>query len=1472
NDNNAAVNPGAAEILRNGIDDDCNPATNDLPDADGDGFYEDTDCDDSNANVNPDAVEIPGNGLDDDCDSSTFDGPDNDSDGYDQTTDCDDANAAVNPGADEIVGNGIDDDCDPNTLDIAVTIVETNLRRGVNGYDGVTDVHVSRLSTTYIPENTGNFGANTVLRIAEDGQRQLLMKFELEGVPPLAVIDSANIVLNIESISYIDNPQIAVYPMSVSWIEGTCESQYGCVPNGATHITRGPGLGDWATPGGDYGAQYAVVDAPESGSVSVPVTDLARNWASGAAANNGVMLRGVRQWSNDFRITSSESANEALRPQLSIRWYLPPGVTDGDGDGFDADVDCNDAVAAINPDADEILGNGIDDDCDPGTDDTPDLDGDGFDFLADCDDDNAAVNPDADEVLLNGIDDDCNPATSDFPDADGDGFTSDVDCNDARASVNPDADEVLLNGIDDDCDPATSDFPDADGDGYTSDVDCDDSNASVNPGANEVMNNTLDDDCDPSTFDGADDDGDGYDILSDCNDYNANVNPAAVEIIDNGLDDDCDPSTLDYDVVTTTTTLRRGLNGYDGVGDTFLSSVSATGVPENTGNFGGAEEMRVSNDGVRNALIKFDVSEIPRLAVIEEAFLTVNIESLNYPSDDPSLSVFRIYREWDEGTCVNQYVCQADGATSFSRGVNLSNWINPNGDIAERISVTSTPSSGKVDLPVTSLVADWVAGNTANYGMMVRGEILHLNDYRLSSSEAGTATNRPTLTVRWHMPPLLAPGTGALAPRQENTTCKFPEVAGGPVQKQQIYLGLGLDWLVWIDDVPGMANYKAGVGLHGKIWLVENGLTMGEPVDFLDLPQVVWQNSPEDGLLSMAFHPDYQNNGRFFVSYTVQEPLRVRLSEYTRDPNNPMQADPNSERILLEIEKDAPGHNGGDLEFGLDGYMYMTVGDTNGGEFSAMEATRPSNLKGTVIRIDVDNYDAGAGEQYGIPPDNPFAAGDVITPWDDAPARPEVWAYGFRHPWRMSIDRLTGDVWIGDVGGSEREEVNKILPGLFYGWGLWEGDLCDGSGPQECPTIDDGAVQPVYWYDHSQGACIIGGHVYRGDAIPELFGAYVYGDCSTGDVVAVWFEEDELGVATAVATEKFFNVAALVDMQEDEDGELVVVSMNAGRHGWRLIVADDQEAAEPFPQLLSETGCFTDTATMETAAGVVPYALNAPLWSDDADKGRYLALPENGKATYTDKDAFGFPKDTVLIKSFFIDEVGRQEQRRLETRFMIKRADSWEAYTYKWNADQTDAELVAEEGAEETIETPDGPLVWNYPSRSACFRCHNEAANFAIGLSVRQLNRDVEIDGQMVNQLDAFAGIELVDLPTEAANLPAWPSYHDDSYTAGERARGLLHTNCATCHRPGTTVNTTFDLRGYTPFADMNICDAEPVYGTLGLQDARIFNPGDADNSVMFSRVSRRDSLQMPPLATRIVHGTALDLIRTWIEETPVCE
>nr|WP_299000144.1 MopE-related protein [uncultured Allomuricauda sp.] len=252
----------------------------------------------------------------------------------------------------------------------------------------------------------------------------------------------------------------------------------------------------------------------------------------------------------DIRINGGEPAREqfaelcatAINEYISLHYGL--GVIDFDGDGAFSDIDCDDNNASVNPNAEEIPYNGIDDDCNPDTLDD-DLDGDGFANANDCDDNDASIKPNAEEIPYNGIDDDCNPDTPD-DDLDGDGFANANDCDDNDASIKPNAEEIPYNGIDDDCNPDTPD-DDIDGDGFANANDCDDTNTAVNPNAEEIPYNGIDDDCNPNTTDD-DLDGDGFANANDCNDNDASINPNAEEIPYNGIDDDCNPDTPDDDL------------------------------------------------------------------------------------------------------------------------------------------------------------------------------------------------------------------------------------------------------------------------------------------------------------------------------------------------------------------------------------------------------------------------------------------------------------------------------------------------------------------------------------------------------------------------------------------------------------------------------------------------------------------------------------------------------------------------------------------------------------------------------------------------------------------------------------------------------------------------------------------------------------------------------------------------------------
>jgi len=276
----------------------------------------------------------------------------------------------------------------------------------------------------------------------------------------------------------------------------------------------------------------------------------------------------------------------------------------------------------------------------------------------------------------------------------------------------------------------------------------------------------------------------------------------------------------------------------------------------------------------------------------------------------------------------------------------------------------------------------------------------------------------------------------------------------------------------------------------GLIRVFDNSPTTSSAPIFLDIRNKVNDAGNEEGLLGLAFHPDYEHNGCFYINYTANPPRRSVIARYQVRADNPNRADSTSERVLLEYSQPYENHNGGQLAFGPnDGYLYIAAGD--GGSAGDPQGNG-QNLRtplGKIMRIDVDT--TSGNRPYGIPADNPFAN-------NTAGYREEIFAYGLRNPWRFSFDAVAGTLWAGDVGQSRREEVDIIVIGGNYGWNRMEGNLCYPSGNTSCDMT--GFIPPIIDYGHSLGSSITGGYVYRGNTVPRLAGAYVYADFGSGRI------------------------------------------------------------------------------------------------------------------------------------------------------------------------------------------------------------------------------------------------------------------------------------------------------------------------------------------------------------------------------------
>lgn len=671
---------------------------------------------------------------------------------------------------------------------------------------------------------------------------------------------------------------------------------------------------------------------------------------------------------------------------------------------------------------------------------------------------------------------------------------------------------------------------------------------------------------------------------------------------------------------------------------------------------------------------------------------------------------------------------------------------------------------------------------------------------------------------------------------------------------------------------------------------VEDGLA-GKTL-FMDISDQVL-SGPDSGVLGLAFHPEYNqagspNSAYFYLYYTMQteDGDYLRLSRFSGTSTG----DVASEFVMIEQTLGDMVHRGGGLLFGDDGFLYLSIGDLGWMELSQSITDR---LSGGVLRLDVDQQggdvshpvrrtleDIGwgiSGVGYYIPNSNPFLseAGEVFE---------EYYSIGSRNPHRMSKDRATGIMYIGNVGsnsGDKREEVNVLAKGANFGWPFREGTL-DRPDLMERPEEVIGTLtDPIHEYRHTSGdgCSVIGGYVYRGSKIPALFGQYILTDfCSK----KVWTLDVDAG--PGAEKQEFLSVEFNpVSFAEDTAGELYIAVQ-----GWhpvfKITAANSGEPGATIPLLLSETGAFSDLSDLTPAAGVIPYDIIAPLWSDGAAKKRWMSIPNDGshdtpaeQVLYSEEEEWSFPEGSVLIKHFEIalDESNPDDTRRLETRFLVHGAGGqYYAFTYRWNDAGTDAELLDQALVEAlTVTEVDGTTRqqdWYYPSRSDCFVCHTSAAGRVLGPKSRQLNNNLTypVSGLTGNQLESLNHIGVFDPAIDLNGLPGIltsKSITDETATLEERARSYLDANCAGCHRPEGGPRSVFDLRLNVEMSESGLVNGE-VIEDLGIEGAKVIVPGDPERSILYQRISEvGTATAMPPLAKSKLDEDAVTLIRDWI-------
>ncbi len=703
---------------------------------------------------------------------------------------------------------------------------------------------------------------------------------------------------------------------------------------------------------------------------------------------------------------------------------------------------------------------------------------------------------------------------------------------------------------------------------------------------------------------------------------------------------------------------------------------------------------------------------------------------------------------------------------------------------------------------------------------------------------------------------------------------------------------------VAIVSPPGETNRLFIVEQAGRVAVITNLAAPTRSV-FLDLSSRTVAGG-ENGLLGLAFHPGYASNGNFYVFYSVNSTtpgiatnaLHERVSRFQVSATNANVADIN-ELVLIDQRDEAGNHNGGDLHFGPDGYLYVSLGDEGDQNDSRNNSQRINkDFFSSILRLDVDNRPGSlapnphpsntnnptATLNYRIPADNPFIGatsflGVAVTP---ASVRTEIYAVGMRNPWRMSFDPATGFLYCGDVGGGAWEEIDIIVKGGNYGWAYREGAHAGPKSGQAPGGFT--SINPIQEYAHgsatNEGFSVTGGVVYRGNAIPGLLGAYVFADYVSGNVWMLRYDGTNTVPFTRITGDN--GIAGFgVDPR---NGDVLTADQSEDRIK-RLVYGTTGAPGTGLPPTLYDTGAFTNlttltnqTGTLTANTGVTPYDLNVPFWSDNAHKSRWVFRPDTNPTIGFNRDAnWSFPTGVVWVKHFDLELTNGvpSSARRLETRLLVKNNNGVYGVTYRWGNSLTNATLVPEEGMDETFSIYDGATprtqVWRYPSRSECLTCHTPAGGFALGFNTAQLNRDFDYGAGPTNQIAALSRAGYFSAPVTNLNLlPALAHATNAAWSREWRVRSYLAANCVACHQPGGGAVGFWDARSHNPLSAAGL-----IRGALnnngGNPTNRVVTPASLAHSMLLTRISTRGAGQMPPLASSLLDTQAIALVSAWI-------
>ncbi|HVR86679.1 MAG TPA: PQQ-dependent sugar dehydrogenase [Planctomycetota bacterium] len=666
-----------------------------------------------------------------------------------------------------------------------------------------------------------------------------------------------------------------------------------------------------------------------------------------------------------------------------------------------------------------------------------------------------------------------------------------------------------------------------------------------------------------------------------------------------------------------------------------------------------------------------------------------------------------------------------------------------------------------------------------------------------------------------------------------------------PLRSERAFPNLTFKSPVQLVPFPDHRRYVL-VEEHGMLYSFPNDPSCSKADLFLDARKEIRNLDKIAGCrgvgstYSLAFDPEFALNRTCYVMLLLvskdRKPLDngTRISRFKVTEADPPRIDPASEEVLLTWV--GGGHNGCDLQFGNDGFLYISAGDAEDPSPPDRRQTGQdiSDLMSSILRIDV--HHTSDGKLYAIPADNPF----VGLP----KARPEVWCYGLRNPWRMSFDRKTGRLWIGDVGWERWESIIAAEKGGNYGWSVMEGpQVCNPDGKRGPTPI----LAPAHAIPHPIAASITGGFVYHGAKLRGFEGQYFCGDWESRRVWAFPVNGAALGERREVAR----TAQRIVAFAEEADGELLLVDYEGG--GLHRLRANDSGSGNAeFPRTLSGTGLFSPVATQTPSAGVLPFRVNAPCWMDGAAGERWIAIPGEGTIQLVDKIK-DWPRESVWPKDSVVAKTLSLGGRKLETQVLHFDGQLWNGYSYVWNESQTDAALAPPEGAQ--LELGSGRK-WRVLGRAACMGCHTPWQGYAL-----------TVNGAQLPDLQKFqeAGLLGPDVPRPRPLVDPY----DENAALDDRARSYLAANCGHCHRFGGGGAAKIDLRQEIPLTEMKLAGVRPGLGAFDLTDPYLVSGGDPARSVLLFRISKLGQGRMPHIGSETVDEQGVRLIRAWIASLP---